>query len=263
MNLEPRNIKLLVEYDGTDYHGWQLQQNARTIQGELQRALALITQEEITVTGASRTDAGVHARGQVCNFYTLSKIPLKRFPAALNANLPTGIAVIEASEVAGDFHSRICAQGKSYSYLIVTRDAPLTLGRRSALHYPRRLDIASMQAAGRYLVGEHDFAAFQATGSSIKSTVRTIWSLDVTAQDREHILISVSGNGFLYNMVRIMVGTLLSVGTGRLTSAQVGEILAARDRSQAGSTAPALGLCLEMVYYDDVSPRLDTSIRLG
>ena len=263
MTCESRNIKLLLEYDGTDYHGWQLQQNARTIQGELQRVLALITKEELAVTGASRTDAGVHARGQVCNFYTQSKIPIERFSAAINANLPSGIAALAAWEVAYDFHSRIHAQGKSYTYRIATRDAPLTLERRSALHYPRHLDIASMQAACRYLVGEHDFASFQATGSSVKGTLRTIWSLEVQAEDRTHMLVSVSGTGFLYNMVRIMVGTLLSVGTGRLMPAQVGEILAARDRTLAGPTAPAQGLCLETVYYDGDSHRLDTGNLLG
>jgi tRNA pseudouridine38-40 synthase len=248
---EGRNIKLLVEYDGTDYHGWQVQQNARTVQGELIRALAVITGSRISVTGASRTDAGVHAKGQVCNFRTTSRIPANRFPAAINSNLPPGIVVLQAEEAALSFHSRIDAVGKLYSYHISTRQVPLALNRNYWLHYPRAIDVILMQQASEYLVGDHDFAAFQATGSSVKDTARTIWNLDISEEGPEQLRISVSGNGFLYNMVRIMVGTLLLVGTGKLPPEQIKTILAARDRGLAGATAPAHGLCLEKVYYRD------------
>jgi len=244
-----RNIKLVVEYDGTDWHGWQVQKNARTVQGEMERALGLITKAEVSVTGASRTDAGVHARGQVCNFRTISRVPEDKWPAAVNSCLPAGIAVTAASEVAMDWHARIHAKGKLYSYRISTREAPLAIERRFALHYPHALDLSAMQAAALCLVGEHDFAAFQAAGSSVKDTVRTIHQLQLAA-DRHDLLITISGNGFLYNMVRIMVGTLLLVGSGRLPVGAMQQILASQDRSQAGPTAPPHGLCLEQVYYD-------------
>lgn len=249
MTSTERNIKLVVEYDGTDWHGWQVQKNAKTVQGELERALGLITKAEVSVTGASRTDAGVHARGQVCNFRTTSRIPEDRWPAAANSCLPPGIAVVAASEVAMDWHARVHAKGKLYSYRISTREAPLALDRRFALHYPHALDASAMQAAALCLVGEHDFAAFQATGSSVKDTVRTIHQLQLVA-DRHDLLITVSGNGFLYNMVRIMVGTLLLVGNGKLPVGAMQQVLASGDRSQAGPTAPAHGLCLEQVFYD-------------
>lgn len=244
-----RNIKLVIEYDGTDYHGWQVQDNARTVQGELRRAIARITGEEPTVTGASRTDAGVHARGQVCSFRTSSRIPTDRLPAAINANLPADIAVVAAAQVGLNFHPRIAAVGKLYTYRVCTRQAPPALNRRFELHHPRRLDLTAMQAAADRLLGEHDFSSFQAAGSSIKDPVRTLWSCRLSSPRADSVILSVSGNGFLYNMVRIMVGTLLLIGSGKLAAEEMATILAARDRRQAGPTAPPHGLCLEEVYY--------------
>ncbi len=249
MSSPERNIKLVVEYDGTEWHGWQVQKNAKTVQGALEQALGLITKGAVSITGASRTDAGVHARGQVCNFRTTSRIPEEKWSAAVNSCLPPGIAVVAASEVALDWHARIHARGKLYSYRINTREAPLAMERRFALHYPHALDVTAMQTAALCLVGEHDFAAFQAAGSSVKDTVRTIHELKITA-DQHDLLLTVSGNGFLYNMVRIIVGTLLLVGNGKLSAGAMQQILAGRDRSHAGPTAPAHGLCLEQVLYD-------------
>lgn len=250
MSPAEKNIKLLLEYDGTDWHGWQVQQNARTVQGEVERALRVITRSDLRVSGASRTDAGVHARGQVCNFRTESRIPVERWPAALNSTLSPGVTVLSATEVPAEWHSRIHARGKTYSYRINTRLAPLAIDRRFAMHYPRVVDTKAMQTAATHLVGRHDFASFQAAGSAIKETVRTIHSVQIEAEGPERLLVTVSGNGFLYHMVRIIVGTLLLVGNGKLPASAMPHILAAGDRNQAGPTAPAHGLCLEQVHYD-------------
>ncbi|MGI6358974.1 MAG: tRNA pseudouridine(38-40) synthase TruA [Bacillota bacterium] len=244
-----RNIKLVLEYDGTDWHGWQVQNNARTVQGEVERALSVIIKQPVRVTGASRTDAGVHARGQVCNFHTASSVPIERWPAALNSNLAAGVVVVSAAEVSQHWHARIHALGKRYSYTINTRTAPLAIGRRYALHYPHSLDVQAMQDAANHLIGEHDFASFQAAGSFVKDTVRSLHNLQVKALGDHRLQIVAIGNGFLYHMVRIIVGTLLLVGNGKLPPEEMRRILRAKDRTQAGPTAPAHGLCLEEVYY--------------
>ncbi|NLY54604.1 MAG: tRNA pseudouridine(38-40) synthase TruA [Firmicutes bacterium] len=245
-----RNIKLLVEYDGTDWHGWQIQPNAPTIQGELEAAILRVTGEPRRVTGSSRTDAGVHAAGQVCNFYTTSRIPTERIPYALNANLPPSIVVLQAEEVAPEFHARYDAVGKRYIYEIINRPLPSALRRRYSYHVARPLDLAAMHRAAAMLQGEHDFAAFQAAGSSVQNTVRNLSHLSVREVQPGRLLICVEGNGFLYNMVRILVGTLVWVGSGRLGPEAMPQILRSRDRSQAGPTAPPQGLCLEKVFYD-------------
>lgn len=250
MDISQRNIKLTLEYDGTDWHGWQIQENAPTVQGELEKAIAAITQERRRVTGASRTDAGVHARGQVCNFYTNSRLPIDRFPRALNSQLPASIVVLSAEEVEPAFHARLDAAGKKYSYEILNRSAPSALLRHQSYHVMRSLDKSAMRQAASFLIGQHDFAAFQAAGSSVRNTIRHVWRLELLQLETDRLSIIVEGNGFLYNMVRIMVGTLLWVGSGRLTAEQIPVILASRDRTLAGPTAPAQGLCLEKVYYE-------------
>ncbi len=244
-----RNLKLTLEYDGTDWHGWQVQDNAATIQGALEAALAKITNESIRVTGASRTDAGVHARGQACNFYTASRIPLERVPYALNANLPASIVVLTACEVPPEFHARYHATGKRYLYEISNRNMPSALRRHFSYHVAQPLDLGAMQLAANLLQGQHDFKAFQAAGSSVKTTVRHLHRLVVQEREAGRIFIWAEGDGFLYNMVRILVGTLLEVGLGRRVPAEMEAILASKDRSQAGPTAPAHGLCLEKVFY--------------
>lgn len=244
-----RNIKLTLAYDGTDWHGWQVQKNATTIQGNLENALAKITNESIRVTGASRTDAGVHAKGQVCNFYTDSRIPLERVPYALNANLPPSIVVLTAREVASDFHARYQATGKRYVYDITNRNMPSALRRRYSYHVVQVLDLRAMKLAASFLQGQHDFKAFQAVGSSVKSTIRHLRKLVVEEQEAGRVLIYAEGDGFLYNMVRILVGTLLEVGIGKRSPADMGAILASQDRCMAGPTVPPHGLCLEKVFY--------------
>ncbi len=255
-----RNIVLSLEYDGTDWHGWQLQKNAPTIQGALEAALATITGETIRVTGASRTDAGVHARGQVCNFYTNSRIPVERFPFALNANLPKSIVVLKAVEVDLDFHARYWALGKRYVYEICNRRQPSAFRRHFSYHVPQGLSVEAMRQAAALLEGEHDFKAFQAVGSSVESTVRHLWQLKVEQPEASRILICAEGNGFLYNMVRIIVGTLLEVGLGKRPVSDMTAILASRNRDLAGPTAPPHGLCLEKVFYP---PQLSLTLEMG
>lgn len=249
-----RNLLLTLAYDGTDWHGWQVQQNAATIQGNLEAALAKVTHETIRVTGASRTDAGVHAQGQACNFYTSSRIPTERIPYALNANLPGSIVVLTASEVELDFHARYQALGKRYVYEITNSPMPAALRRHFSYHVARPLDIGAMQQAANLLQGRHDFRSFQAAGSSVKETVRNLWRLAVTEPEPGRILIHAEGEGFLYNMVRILVGTLLEVGSGKRLPAEMPAILASRDRSFAGPTVPPQGLCLERVFYTPCHP---------
>lgn len=244
-----RNILLTLEYDGTDWHGWQIQKNAPTIQGALEAALVKITGDAIRVTGASRTDAGVHAKGQACNFYTASRIPLERIPYALNANLPKSIVVLSAVEVPLEFHARYQAIGKRYNYEICNRSIPSALRRHFSYHVAPKLDLVAMQQAAKLLQGEHDFKAFQAVGSSVKSTVRHLWRLTVEQPEPGRILICAEGNGFLYNMVRIIVGTLLQVGLGKRPPEDMTAILASRQRELAGPTVPPHGLCLEKVFY--------------
>lgn len=245
-----RNIKIIIEYDGTNYGGWQRQTNSPSIQQELEEGLFKLTGEEVTVQGAGRTDSGVHARGQVANFYTHSSIPSQRFSFALNAVIPYDIRVVESVEVAHDFHSRFCAKARHYRYSMVVGPHGIAIGRNYFYHIPVQLDIASMEGAAEMFKGEHDFKAFQAAGSIAKTTVKTIHHSKLTWQE-PYLYFDVIGNGFLYNMVRIMAGTLIYVGKGKIKSSEIENILKSGDRRQAGPTAPAHGLCLEKVYYDD------------
>ncbi|MGI6345317.1 MAG: tRNA pseudouridine(38-40) synthase TruA [Bacillota bacterium] len=257
-----RNVKLVLEYDGTNYSGWQVQANAITVQERLEAALKVITGEQIRVIGASRTDAGVHARGQTCNFRTTSRIPINRFPFALNANLPGDIVVVAAESAPLDFHARFDAQGKLYRYRIMNRPLPSALWRDFAWHVPERLDLEAMQQAAVHLEGEHDFAAFQAAGSAVTRTVRQLHRLSLSRTADGLLVIEAEGNGFLYHMVRIIVGTLVLVGRRRLDADAVKGILESRDRTNAGPTAPAHGLMLETIYYPQTKAFLDTEERL-
>lgn len=316
-----RRILLRVAYDGTNYHGWQLQPNAATIEGELNRALCALTGEEIVVTGASRTDAGVHALGNVAVFDTTSRIPAEKFSYALNQRLPEDIVIQSSKQVADDFHPRHCDCRKTYEYDILNRTFPLPAYRNTAYFLYGTLNIEAMRQACQAFLGEHDFASFCAAGAQVQTTVRTIYSLEVecrplteagtpvppasgeavNAANGKHgeqvqqaqsasgemlnaaagesgeqvqqaqpesgetaipaagganagsanqlLTIRVKGNGFLYNMVRIIAGTLVEVGRGHIKPEEVAGIIAAKDRAKAGPTAPARGLRLVEIEY--------------
>jgi tRNA pseudouridine38-40 synthase len=243
-----RNIKLVLAYDGTDFAGFQVQPGKRTVQGELTAALAKILGEEVKVIGAGRTDAGVHARAQVVNFATAAPIPTSRLPAALNSCLPPDLTVWQAEEVPADFHARYAAQGKTYRYLIHQAPQPSPFLRRYSWHLPRPLDVAAMQAAAAQLIGEHDFSSFCAAGGAAKTRVRTLRRLTLGGEGGL-LLVEAAADGFLYKMVRNLVGTLVEVGRGAFTPDDVQRILAGRDRSLAGPTAPPQGLILWEVDY--------------
>jgi len=244
-----RFIRLVVEYDGTGLHGWQRQLNGATVQQHLEEALAQIVQHEVSVTGASRTDAGVHARGQVVAFATERQIPLHGFRRGLNSLLPDQIAVREATEVDETFHPRHSATGKHYRYTLLVRPDRSPLWRDRAWHLSDALDLDAMRAGASHLIGEHDFAAFRAAGCTAKTTVRRIESIAIS-RDADLVRIDLHGNAFLRQMVRIIVGTLVEVGGGKRPPTQVAEIMASLDRTQAGITAPAHGLELVEVRYD-------------
>lgn len=253
-----RRILLRVAYDGTNYHGWQLQSNAATIEGELNRALCALTGEEIVVTGASRTDAGVHALGNVAVFDTTSRIPAEKFSYALNQRLPEDIVIQSSKQVADDFHPRHCDCRKTYEYDILNRTFPLPAYRNTAYFLYGTLDIEAMRRACQAFLGEHDFASFCAAGAQVQTTVRKIYSLEVECRPLTEanvgsadqlLTIRVKGNGFLYNMVRIIAGTLVEVGRGHIKPEEVADIIAAKDRAKAGPTAPARGLRLVEIEY--------------
>lgn len=243
-----RNIKLILEYDGTRYCGWQKQKNGLSIQEVLQRSVENIVGHEIKIIGSSRTDAGVHAKGMVANFHTSSNIPIEKFAAAINSKLPHDIAVIDAKEVAETFHSRYDSKGKRYSYLIFNRKTRSPLYRNYAAQIPVHLDIQKMNEAASFILGTHDFSAFKASKSSVKNNIRTVKSIEVI-KNGDIIKIQVEADGFLYNMVRIIAGTLIEVGMGKILPHDVKYIIESRDRKLAGKTAPPQGLYLECVYY--------------
>lgn len=244
-----KRVKLVVAYDGTNYHGWQVQDNGITIEEVLNRTISELVQEDIKVIGASRTDAGVHACGNVAVFDTESRIPGDKFSFALNQRLPEDIRIQESCEVDTDFHPRYADTVKTYEYNILNRRFELPSKRLYAAfcYYP--MDIERMNQAAAYLVGEHDFKSFCSTGAQVQTTVRTIYAVNVTKED-DMVHIRITGNGFLYNMVRIIAGTLMQVGTGLMEPEQVKEILEARDRSKAGPTAVAKGLTLVEIRYE-------------
>lgn len=247
---EKKRICLTVAYDGTAYCGWQAQKNGRTIEGELNRALKELTGEEIQVIGASRTDAGVHGLGNTAVFDTCSRIPGEKFSYALNQRLPEDIRVRESKETAPDFHPRHCKSRKTYEYHILNSAFPNPVKRLYCHFTYVPLDVERMRQAAVYLVGEHDFASFCSAGSQAETTVRTIYGLSVE-KSGEEIVIRITGGGFLYNMVRIIAGTLMEVGCGRMEPERIKEILETKNRAAAGPTAPACGLMLMKICYEE------------
>lgn len=250
-----KRVRLTVAYDGTRYHGWQVQNNGITIESELNRCLSELLGESIEVIGASRTDAGVHALGNIAIFDTQARMPAEKVSYALNQRLPEDIRIMRSEEVASDWHPRHCASRKTYEYRIYCAEFPLPTKRLYSLFTYRRFDLARMQEAAAYLEGEHDFGSFCQTGAQVLSTVRTLYS--VTIEERpcdpygSEIIIRVCGNGFLYNMVRIIAGTLMEIGEGKRKPEEIPQILTARNRSAAGPTAPPQGLTLVKYEYPE------------
>ena len=239
---------LIVAYDGTEYHGWQVQPNARTIEGELNRCLSELLQEDIQVIGASRTDAGVHAKGNIAVFDTDARMPAEKISYALNQRLPKDIVIQKSCQVDADFHPRHCDTRKTYSYHIYRGEFPMPLRTRYSYFTYVPLDVTKMREAAAFFLGEHDFKSFCSANTQVESTVRTIEFLDVTEDDRE-LVITIRGNGFLYNMVRIIAGTLVDVGRGFLAVEDIPNILKACNRERAGQTLPACGLVLEKYEF--------------
>lgn len=245
-----RTIALTVEYDGGGFAGWQRQSRRPSVQGALERAVYALTRERVTVIGSGRTDAGVHALGQVAAFRTASGIATDRFPRALNAHLPETVRVLSAWEAAPGFHPRYSATGRTYRYAVLNRPAPSAILRGQTYHVPAPLDLAAMQAAAATLLGTHAFTAFRGVGSGERTTICTLRRADVVRAG-DLVLFTFEADRFLRHMVRLMVGTLLRVGRGKLPPAAVERILAAEDNRQAGPRAPAHGCFLVRVSYPD------------
>lgn len=241
-------VKLIVAYDGTNYCGWQVQPNAVTVESVLNEALSSLLKEDIKVIGASRTDSGVHALGNVAVFDTNTRIPAEKISYALNALLPEDIKIQRSERTADDFHPRRCDTVKTYEYHILNREFPLPIKRYDSIHCYRSLDLEKMREAAEVLVGTHDFRSFCSVKTQAETTVRTIYSAQMEKQE-DMITIRVRGNGFLYNMVRIIAGTLMEAGLGNIAPEQVREALLGRDRNLAGPTAPARGLTLVGIEY--------------
>ena len=242
-------VKMVVAYDGTNYCGWQVQPNGITIEQVLNEQLSRLLKEDIKVTGASRTDSGVHSLGNVCVFDTNTRMPAEKISYALNQSLPADIVVQDSCQVDEDFHPRFSKSKKTYEYRILNKRFRNPTRRLDTyfFHYP--LDVDAMQKAADYLVGEHDFASFCASGSQAETTVRTIYSCQVNKVD-DIITIRIQGNGFLYNMVRIIAGTLIKVGSKDIAPTDMQAIIEACDRSKAGPTAPACGLTMIGLEYE-------------
>lgn len=243
-----KNIKIVMEFDGKNYKGWQIQKNGISVQQVVEEAIGLITQEKIAIIGVSRTDSGVHAKEYVANFLTSSSIPPERFYAAINIRLPRDIIVISSEEVDLKFNARYCSLGKTYCYTILNRKLPPVLYRDYVYHIKYKLDAVKMEEASKYFLGMHDFSSFKSRGGSTRTSIRTIKELYIKTSG-DIIKIYITGDGFLYNMVRIIVGTLVEVGLNRISVKMVEEILDAKDRNKSGKCVPAKGLCLEKVYY--------------
>ena len=241
--MEKRRIRLPVAYDGTHYHGWQIQPNGITIESELKRCLEELLQEQTEIIGASRTDSGVHALGNVAVFDTTTRMPAEKIAYALNQRLPEDIRIQRSEEVASDWHPRHVKSCKTYEYHIYRAQFPMPICRLYSLFTYHKLDVKRMQEAVTYLEGEHDFKSFCQVGAQVQSTVRTIYSAKVLEQGEE-LVIRICGNGFLYNMIRIIAGTLLDIGQGKREPSEMLSILEAKDRQAAGPTAPPQGLVL-------------------
>ena len=245
-----RRIKLTVAYDGTDYCGWQIQPNGITIEQVLNEHLSRLLKEDIKVTGASRTDAGVHSLGNVCMFDTNTRMPAEKISYALNQKLPEDIVVVDSCEVSDDFHPRFSKSRKTYEYRILNARFRNPTRRLDTYFYHYPLDTAKMSEAAKYLIGEHDFASFCSANSQAQTTVRTIYDCTVS-KTGDIITIRVTGNGFLYNMVRIMVGTLLRIQQGKIAPDEIPSIIEKKNRKYSGPTAQACGLYLNRVNYEN------------
>lgn len=244
-----RNVKLTIEYDGKKFNGWQKQPNKLNIQGEIEQAIKNITGEEVELNASGRTDAGVHSLGQVANFKTNSNIEIEKMAIAINSKLKKSIVIKKAEEVSDNFHARYSCKGKKYRYVINNSYQGTAIYRDLECHIPQKLDIKKMQKAIKYFEGEHDFKSFRASGTSSKNSIRKIYKAEVK-QDGERIIIELTGNGFMYNMVRIIAGTIVEAGLGKINPDKIPEIIEAKDRSKAGKTLPAHGLYLVEVYYN-------------
>lgn len=246
-----RNLKLVLEYDGSKFHGWQYQVGLRTVQGVLEETLARLTQEKIRVFAASRTDAGVHALGQVINFRTESQYSCEVFVRALNALLPGDLAVVSCEEADPKFNARFHAKSKIYRYLIYNQVLRRAFGHSYVWHFPWKLDLEAMKRAGQYLIGRHNFKSFQAKSPECpdKDPVRELSRLEIIGTDSGYIIFELQANSFLKQMVRNIIGTLVLVGTGKIAPETIKEILESKDRTRAGPTAPAEGLYLVKVLY--------------
>ncbi len=243
-----RNIKLIIEYDGKGFNGWQKQPDRLNIQGEIEKAIEEITGEKVDLTASGRTDAGVHSLGQTANFKTDSKIPTEKFAKAINSRLKKSIVIKSAEEVDEKFHSRYSVKSKTYRYIINNSENGTAIYRGLEYHVPMKLDYEKMNEAIKYFIGEHDFKAFKASGTSSKSSVRKILDGSVR-KEGERVIIEVTGTGFLYNMVRIISGTLLDVGLGKIKPEDIPSIIESKDRTKTGKTLPAHGLYLLQVNY--------------
>ncbi|GAB4163830.1 MAG: tRNA pseudouridine(38-40) synthase TruA [Geothermobacteraceae bacterium] len=243
-----KTICMTLEYDGTDFSGWQVQPGCRTVQAELEAGLATLFKQQVRVHASGRTDAGVHAQGQVVHFRSPLALPLKAYLKGLRGLLPPDLAVVAAREVPETFHARFSAIGKHYRYRILFSDVPRPLSARYAWILEDHLDVRAMREAARFFVGEHDFRAFCASGSDVETTVRRIDRCDLVPAGEE-LIFDIEGSGFLRNMVRIMVGTLVEIGAGARDPASLPLLLSGAPRSDAGPTAPPQGLCLVQVHY--------------
>ena len=244
-----KNIKLIIEYDGTNYYGWQKQPDGNTVQQKIEKAISEVTGETIDLIGCSRTDSGVHATGYVANFYTNSTIPGEKFYIVINQKLPKDIVVIKSEEVDKEFHARFSSKGKTYCYSILNQPIRSPLDSRYYHHIYKPLNIELMIEGSKYMIGEKDFKAFQNNGSEVNSTVRTIKDIKIE-KDENYIKIYVTGDGFLYNMVRIISGTLVEVGIGKLQPEDIQNIIESKKRENAGKTLPPQGLYLVSVEYE-------------
>ncbi len=246
-----RNIRLTIEYDGKDFNGWQKQPKKLNIQGEIERAICELTGEEkVDLIASGRTDAGVHALGQIANFKTDNEsIPIDKWALALNSKLKKSIRILKAEEVDERFHSRYTCKKKTYRYVINNNECESAIYRNLEYHMPVKLDVDAMKKAIKYFEGEHDFKAFKSSGTSSKSSVRTIYSAEIKEMENNRIYIELTGNGFLYNMVRIIAGTLVDVGMGKIDVDTVPKIIEDKDRTKAGKTLSPSGLFLVKVEY--------------
>ena len=244
-----RNIKIIIEYDGKNFAGWQSQPDKVSIQSEIEKAIKEITGEDVELIASGRTDAGVHAIGQTANFHTNSNIEIEKFPYAINSKLPKSIIIKSAEEVEERFHSRYNCKGKTYRYIINNNEFPSALDRYREFHMPYKLDKEAMKKALKEFEGQHDFKGFKSSGGSQKkTTVRTLAKCEMIEKDGK-IIIELTGDGFLYNMVRIICGTVVDVGLGKLKVEDIKEVLESGDRTKAGKTLPPHGLYLLYVYY--------------